>query len=294
MIAPGTIRQRSEFRFEDRVPRPLRYTFDDGTKRTDRDVKLDFEWSAGRARGVAEDVSVDVALVPELQDAATMTVLATAQLRAGVLPRFDLVMFDACLMAHLETAVAVMDSADWLCASQASVPGTGYPYGQVLPLFAQHQDGGAVAKGVVAAFADFYEHAQEIDGRQIDPDSTVTQSAIDLSRVPRIAHVLETQPIREHDDHRGGDGFDVAQLDLDRAFAAQAAQHLLHGLPLVFQDALEMGFQTAVLRQQVVQIPVQKPVAPDEFEQHVHEKPRVFDVANVGRGAQQFGQCGLE
>jgi hypothetical protein len=86
MIAPGTIRQRSEFRFEDDVPRPIRYTFDDGTKRTDRDVKLEFDWRAGWVRGVAEDVSVDVALVQELQDAATMTVLATARLRAGLEP----------------------------------------------------------------------------------------------------------------------------------------------------------------------------------------------------------------
>ncbi len=83
MIAPGTIRQRSEFRFKDDVPLPLRYTFDDGTKRPDRDVNLEFDWRAGRVRGVAEDVPVNVALVPELQDAATMTVLATARLRAG-------------------------------------------------------------------------------------------------------------------------------------------------------------------------------------------------------------------
>jgi hypothetical protein len=83
VIAPGTIRQRSEFRFEDDLPRPLRYTFDDGTNSTGRDVRLEFDWRAGRVRGVAEDVAVDIALVPELQDAATLTVLATARLRAG-------------------------------------------------------------------------------------------------------------------------------------------------------------------------------------------------------------------
>jgi len=83
MIAPATIVQRSEFRFEDGVPRPMRYTFDDGTKRTDRDVRLEFDWRAGRVRGVAEDEPVDVAVVPDLQDAATMTALATARLRAG-------------------------------------------------------------------------------------------------------------------------------------------------------------------------------------------------------------------
>ena len=83
MIAPATILQRAEFRLEDGVPRPLRYAFDDGTKRTDRDVRLEFDWRAGRVRGVAEDVPVDVAVVPGLQDAATMAVLATARLRAG-------------------------------------------------------------------------------------------------------------------------------------------------------------------------------------------------------------------
>jgi len=83
VIAPGTIRQRSEFRFEDDTPRPLRYTFDDGTGSTGRDIRLEFDWRAGRVRGIAEDVAVDVALVPELQDAATLTVLATARLRAG-------------------------------------------------------------------------------------------------------------------------------------------------------------------------------------------------------------------
>jgi hypothetical protein len=83
VIAPGNIRQRSEFAFEAGVPRPKHYLFDDGTKRTDRDVRLEFDWQAGRVSGVAEDVAVDLALVAGLQDAATMTVLATALLRAG-------------------------------------------------------------------------------------------------------------------------------------------------------------------------------------------------------------------
>jgi len=93
MIAPGTIRQRSEFGFEDETARPVRYSFDDGTNRTDRDVRLDFDWRTGRVRGVAEDVPVDVAVVPGLQDAATMTVLATARLRArrelGTIPMIE-------------------------------------------------------------------------------------------------------------------------------------------------------------------------------------------------------------
>jgi len=86
MVAPGTIRQRSEFRFEGDLPRPASYLLDDGTKRTDRDVRLEFDWPADRVRGVVEDAPVDVAMVPGLQDPASMQVLVTARLRAGLEP----------------------------------------------------------------------------------------------------------------------------------------------------------------------------------------------------------------
>jgi hypothetical protein len=129
MVAPGTIRQRSEFRFEDEVPRPLRYTFDDGTKRTDRDVKLEFDWRAGRVRGMAEDVSVDVALVPELQDAATMTVLATARLRAGLEPG-SIAMIEKDVIKHyrhtllrrekLATALGELDTVVYVSTREGS------------------------------------------------------------------------------------------------------------------------------------------------------------------------------
>jgi hypothetical protein len=86
VVAPGTVRQRSEFEVDGVVPRPRRYLLDDGTKRTDRDVRLEFDWDAGHVRGIAEDVPVDVPLIAGLQDAATMQVLVTARLRAGAEP----------------------------------------------------------------------------------------------------------------------------------------------------------------------------------------------------------------
>jgi hypothetical protein len=86
IVAPGTVRQRAEFEVDGVVPRPLRYLLDDGTKRTDRDVRLEFDWDAGRVRGIAEEVPVDVPMIEDLQDAATMQVLVTARLRAGAEP----------------------------------------------------------------------------------------------------------------------------------------------------------------------------------------------------------------
>jgi hypothetical protein len=72
MIASGTLRQHSEFQLLPEGPQPVSYRFDDGTKRTDRDVSLEFDWSAGRVRGTAEH-----------EDAASMQALVLARLRAG-------------------------------------------------------------------------------------------------------------------------------------------------------------------------------------------------------------------
>ena len=86
MVAAGTLRQHSEFELFGDGLRPLLYRFDDGTKRTDRDVRLTFDWQAGRVRGTAEDAPVDLALVPGLQDPASMQAIVLLRLRAGQEP----------------------------------------------------------------------------------------------------------------------------------------------------------------------------------------------------------------
>jgi Protein of unknown function (DUF3108) len=86
MIASGTLKQRSEFELQPEGPRPARYFFDDGTRRTSRDVALAFDWTAARVSGTAEDQPVDVAAVEGLQDAASMQALVLARLRAGSEP----------------------------------------------------------------------------------------------------------------------------------------------------------------------------------------------------------------
>jgi hypothetical protein len=129
LIAPGTIRQRSEFGLEGDVPRPVRYSLDDGTKRTDRDIRLEFDWRAGRVRGVAEETPVDVALVPGLQDAATMAVLATARLRAGREPG-EIAMIEKDVIKHyhhtllrrekLATAIGELDTVVYRSTREGS------------------------------------------------------------------------------------------------------------------------------------------------------------------------------
>ncbi len=48
-------------------------------------------------------------------------------------PYFDLIMFDACLMASVETAYELKDNGHYFMATPNSVPGEGFPYDKVLP-----------------------------------------------------------------------------------------------------------------------------------------------------------------
>lgn len=67
--------------------RPLRYRADDGTSDTKRDISLDFDWSAGRARGTAEDKPVDVAIDPGVQDAMSIQLALLIDLLRGQKPQ---------------------------------------------------------------------------------------------------------------------------------------------------------------------------------------------------------------
>jgi len=86
IIASGTLMQRSSFEVDPAGLRPLNYRFDDGTKRTGRDVTLEFDWRAGRVRGIAEEEPVDIKASAGLQDAASIQALVLARLRSGAEP----------------------------------------------------------------------------------------------------------------------------------------------------------------------------------------------------------------
>jgi len=86
IIASGTLLQRSTFELGSDGPRPLSYRFDDGTRRTGRDVSLEFDWRAGRVSGTAEDEPVDIAAPAGLQDVASLQALVLMRLQAGAEP----------------------------------------------------------------------------------------------------------------------------------------------------------------------------------------------------------------
>jgi len=86
LVASGTLSQRSTFELDGDGLRPLSYRFDDGTRRTGRDVTLDFDWRGARVRGTAEDEAVDLPAPAGLQDAASIQALVMLRLRAGAEP----------------------------------------------------------------------------------------------------------------------------------------------------------------------------------------------------------------
>lgn len=107
----------------------------------------------------------------------------TGALREAGLRNLDLIGFDMCLMAQLETAYELEGVADVMVGSEASEPGDGWPYETVLPHFSNPalstQD---VARGIVKAYDDYYRPRQE---------PMATQSAFDLRYVGQVVDTLD-------------------------------------------------------------------------------------------------------
>lgn len=80
------ITQTSWFTRTESGVRPTRYRADDGSEDTARDIALDFDWEAGRARGIAEDQTVDVALESGAQDAMSIQIALLCDLLDGQQP----------------------------------------------------------------------------------------------------------------------------------------------------------------------------------------------------------------
>jgi hypothetical protein len=84
---PGEITQKSTLQIDGERVVPLSYRGDDGTSSSDRDVSLDYDWSTGRVRGIAEKEKVDLELRADAQDPMTVQIAMIMQLAAGREPR---------------------------------------------------------------------------------------------------------------------------------------------------------------------------------------------------------------
>lgn len=86
LALPGEIRQTSVLTIDESGVRPLRYAADDGTDSTTRDIRLEFDWPAGRVRGIAEQNTVDLPIAAGLQDGMSVQLALMHALSRGESP----------------------------------------------------------------------------------------------------------------------------------------------------------------------------------------------------------------
>ena len=99
--------------------------------------------------------------------------------QAGV---FDLIGFDACLMASVEIAKVIEPYADYMIASEELEPGHGWFWSSVIDLYANEDDIVDVGKGMVDNFIqDVHEYE----------DTGKTLSLLDLSEYPSLITALD-------------------------------------------------------------------------------------------------------
>ena len=101
---------------------------------------------------------------------------------------FEAVIIDACLMANMETAWAVRDSARWMIASEEDVPGKGTAVRDWLQelYFFPEMDGYQLGRNICDMTLARYANGEDRQSRD-----TLTWSVVDLSRTERLTETLD-------------------------------------------------------------------------------------------------------
>lgn len=103
-------------------------------------------------------------------------------LQSSPVEKLDLIGFDMCLMAQVETAWEVKDLADVMVASQAIEPGDGWPYAEVISAFQDTSKSvPQVGSEIVKVYGQFYDARNEV---------IATQSAIDLTKLDLLGEAF--------------------------------------------------------------------------------------------------------
>jgi hypothetical protein len=86
-------RERGVMQVSSAGVRPVSFEFDDGSSGSEKDVRIAFDWGAGRARGVSKDQPFDIEVPPGTQDTASVQAAMLVELLAGRAPQgFPIVM----------------------------------------------------------------------------------------------------------------------------------------------------------------------------------------------------------
>ncbi|BEP17321.1 hypothetical protein PYJP_06730 [Pyrofollis japonicus] len=196
-------------------------------------------WNHGSGFGVAYDDSSG-------GDGLTLDELRSVLEQLGAEGiRFDIVGFDACLMATLETLSSVAGLTDYVVASEELEPGYGWPLDSMLEILVSNPSISPreLLAGLVKAYGEFYESRGMMD---------TTLSAFDMRELSRrdivegvkslaaftLQHPSVMQAVRSRIDEYGAledtGGVTVDYVQLVR----EAAKHGLSGAAVALADKL--------------------------------------------------------
>ena len=122
-----------------------------------------------------ENYAMDCLTLPEL----TQALAATSKTSDGS-PLYEMVSFDACLMATIDAAAVVAPYAHYMVASEEIEPLDGWDYKGVSGAFAKNPkiQGDGLGRAVCDSFRDYYENGPWMGDKAI-----YTMSLIDLSKI---------------------------------------------------------------------------------------------------------------
>ena len=164
-------------------------------------------------------------IIDELFDGDTLRLdeLKAALGDSGV--HFEAVLFDACLMANLETAYAIKDSANWMIASEEVVAGKGTAMNYWLQqlIYVPEWDGLRLGRWICEM--NMYKYSEQESEHE---QNVITWSVINLSKIERVASAF--------------DGFFAA---CDQIFVDGAHDYDMWTLCEALNDSFEFGLGDA-------------------------------------------------
>jgi hypothetical protein len=109
----------------------------------------------------------------------------------GTSDRVDVVQFDVCRLGSVEVATTLSDVADYMIASQETVPDAGHPYGALRYIAQDHTD--ASPRALVSSVVNDYVRAYVEGVSTVARDyvgTSVTSVGLDLRRMPPLVASL--------------------------------------------------------------------------------------------------------
>ena len=81
-VSPAA-RERARMQIGGEGVRPLAFVFEDGSASSEKDISLEFDWSARRVKGTAKNGPFEMAVTPGTQDTASVQAAMIVELLAG-------------------------------------------------------------------------------------------------------------------------------------------------------------------------------------------------------------------